>query len=293
MPAAMDGSDFSRRAGSGRMLPGMKRVVLVAVLVACRSSGADDYPTRPDPGGPSSVGPGTGGTNPDGGIDANGDAGIVLSGRVCLVSDMRKLTTCAKTGADGFTVTLGVPGAASPSTAKTADDGGFQIVTPLSTGLVWHVTGTGGVDSLAIEESIMALGAENLIPAISVDDYEALLVNNGLPKPLPTDQGSVVVRVVNGVAPVDNIAATAVSPQPISDNGVHYDGDNSQTWLDVETHDNGVVWIASIPAPTTIPATTTTATITLGETGVGTKAKVTATVEDQAITFVTVPVAVP
>lgn len=274
------------------MLSGMKRVVLVAVLVtACRSTGADDYPSRPSPGGSSAMSPGGSSGNVDAGVGDASDAGVVMAGRVCLVSDMRKLTACTTSGADGFTVTLGAPGAANPSKATTGNDGRFQIAAPLGNGFVWHVTGTGRVGSLAIEESVMAFGTENLIPAIGVEDYNAILeTNHGTT--LAANHGSVVVRVVNGVAPVANIDVIKVTPTPDLDLAAQYDSDDSLNWNDLETHANGVVWVTGIPTqPVTSTAPATPVIITLGQPlTAGIKATINTTVEDQAITFVTVPV---
>src|SRR5690349_12972878 len=106
------------------------RVLLVLALVGCQGA-SEQYPV--DPGGPN---PGGMGMMVDAAsIDApDPDAGNLLMGRVCLVTDVRGLN-CAGSGANGITVTLGT------NSALTTANGSFSIVTPTGSNLVWRATG--------------------------------------------------------------------------------------------------------------------------------------------------------
>jgi hypothetical protein len=263
------------------MIRAMKRAALALVLAACSSS-SKDFPVLPEgsgPGGTSGTGTGPGGTVRDAGVDGVvSDAGVSITGRVCLIQDLRTpISKCATTGADKLTVALGTAHAldagttAVVGTATTAADGSFTMVAPLGPGLVWHVTG------VALTTSVMDFGTENTIPAMLSELYGNLLKTN-LGRLTLDDHGAVALRVVRGVAPVAGIAATVA---PTADSDTFYDSANSATdWNQPPslTQTGGMVWIPD--------AQLGPATITLTATG-GTTHPVTTTVEDQAITFVT------
>ncbi|HEX3479904.1 MAG TPA: hypothetical protein VHT91_33015 [Kofleriaceae bacterium] len=258
----------------------MKRAALALVLAACSSSSNDFPPLREGaPPGGTSGGGGGGGTVRDAGIgDGTTDGGVAISGRVCLVQDLRAPTSmCDPTKAGGFTVTLGTAHAtdggttAVVGTATTALDGSFTMVAPLGPGLIWHVT------SPKLTTSVMDFGTENTIPAMLSELYFDLLDAN-IGRATLEDHGAVALRVVRGLTPVAGIAAM-VTPQADSD--TFYDSSNSLTDWNPNpnvTQAGGMVWVPD--------AQLGLAQITLSAAGV-TPNTVDTTVENQSITFVT------
>jgi hypothetical protein len=247
----------------------MKRAVLAMVLAAC-SSGVDDFPARPGGGGPVVGGPG--GSGGDAGIrdGADGDAGVLIAARVCVITDLRKLTACAvRSGAPTVSVTLGtrIP------TAPPTDAGDFTIFAQLGTDLVWRASGANFVTT------VMPFGPEHVIPIVSDTVYTDLLVQNDMTA-LPEGQGSVVARVVRGVAEATGVTATTTL---VSANVIpRYDEDKSAVdWNPVgPTQMAGVLWFPGVNV-------TTTSTITFVRPDQTLVPAVGVTVEDQAITFVT------
>jgi len=251
------------------MLCVMTRAVLaglVVLLAACQAGAGDDYPPRPGGGGPVIIGGGGGGgATGDAGVSDGGagDAGVPVSGRVCVLSDMRQLTKCKDTGAGGLKVSLGT------GIGTTNPDGTFSFVAPLGSH-IWHVTGP------LITTSVMPLEIDKTIPVMSAEDYVGLLESN---RGLMQDEqhGSVVVRVVNGTSPVAGVTATL---SPIADSETLYDADNNPTvWNTTSTGSGGVVWVPSVPLSSSVTITSRT---TGGQTG-----STSAPVERQSITFVT------
>jgi len=240
----------------------MWRVLLLAVLVvvACKpASDDDDFPVVP--GG---SGPGGTGTLPDAPeADAlDFDALQVIVGRVCLVADLRALTTCAAAGAGGLTVTLGT------SSTTTTGNGAFAIMAPSGTNLVWRVTG------LNIVKSVMAFGPSNTIPTIDIADYVDLQNANSVT--LAVGEGSIVARIVrNGVA--QNGVVASVSP--LAQFPTKYDGITAIAWTELATSTAGTAWIPGAALGTNaVTATPLT----------GTAATESVLVEDQAITYATI-----
>jgi hypothetical protein len=263
------------------MILAMKRAALALVLAACSSS-SKDFPPLPEGSGPGgSTGTGPGGTVRDAGIgDGSTDGGVAISGRVCLIQDLRApISTCDPTKAGGFTVTLGTAHALDAGTttvvgtATTALDGSFTMVAPLGPGLVWHVTDP----KQKLTTSVMDFGTENTIPAMLSESYgDLVLANTG--RLALEDHGGVALRVVRGLTPVAGIAATVA---PLADSDTFYDSPKSMTDWNPDpnvTDAAGMVWIPD--------AQLGMATITLSATG-STNNVVTTTVESQAITFVT------
>jgi hypothetical protein len=207
----------------------MKLVWTVVVLAACHPGGGDDYPVHP--GGDDT--PGTEGRI-DAAIPDGSDAAATISGRACVLTDLRDLTSCATTGAGGLTVTLG------SQTATTADDGTFTITAPAGSMLVWHVGG-----SVAdVMPSVMPFGATPQIPVVTTADYLDALNSNSVVL-APGQQGSAFVRVVRGTAAVSGATAVA-SPTPTYP--AFYDGATSQSWNQGATGARGMVWIAGADA---------------------------------------------
>ncbi|MGE0869158.1 MAG: hypothetical protein AB7P03_11355 [Kofleriaceae bacterium] len=205
---------------------------LLLALAACSNAG-DDYII--DHGG----GGGHVGSNDDandGGIDSMVEG---ITGRVCLVTDLRTLSPCAMTGVGGLTVQVGT------KTTLTADDGSFTIATPSGSNLVWRITG----DNLT--PSVMPFSAATTIPAIDADVYADLLLANGLI--LNGDQGSIMVRTTMDNAAVAGAIATV---DPVAAYAPHYDSNVATSWDQDETGTYGVTWVVGAePGTTTITVT--------------------------------------
>jgi len=242
----------------------MRTWPLVLALAACHTGGGDDYAVVP--GGPGVFGGGTTGgtTGSDGGTD-DGDGGV--SQRVCLLTDLRQLKLCAATGAGGLRVTLG------NVTATTADDGTFTLVPPGGV-LTWHVT-TVMPTGPQIVTTAMAYSGQLSVPAITTAVYDDLLHSNSVPIILD-GQGSLVIHLTRAGASLPGAKATLA---PVSANNTLYDSSSLLIWNANQTGTFGVVWAPGVTAGTEqftiIPQTGAT---------VG---PVSATIENQAITFVT------
>jgi len=248
--------------------------VLVA-LAACRAS-VDDYPLGQ--GNDPPIGGGSSASGVDASVDAlndggDGDAGVRISGRVCLLNDLRQVgltTTCATTGltALNLTVSLGT------RTATPADDGSFVIQAPLGAGFTWHVVG--GLNTIV--KSAMPFGTDNTIPVVKEVRYFDLLQNNGVE--LNDLEGSVFVHVVTGTAGVAEVLASTTQ----TDTPLLYDAANSaEVWGTTQTDVLGVVWVPSVPVQNPV---TKAVPITLSKQGV-IVATPAAIIEDQTITFLT------
>jgi hypothetical protein len=237
----------------------MNRVWLVLAIAGCKSpSNHDDFPVMP--GGPGGTGVMIDGPLPADAFDS--DAGTTIAGRVCLVSDLRALATCAATGAGGITVTLGT------RMAVTTDSGAFTITTPSGSNLVWRASGVGIIPSL------IAFGPSAVIPAIGGDDYAELQLANSILDQV--GQGAIVARVVRAGAAV---AGATVQIAPVAQYATKYDGLAATAWTELATSTAGTAWIAGVEVGTpTITATPPS----------GSGASESVRVEDRAITYVTV-----
>jgi hypothetical protein len=233
-------------------------IAFALVLIACQQTTGDDYPIGPG-GGPGGITPGQIDAADDGA--GTGDGGVV-NGRVCLVTDLRNLTSCANSGAGGLTVQLG------SQTTSTADDGKFAIVAPAATMLVWSVSGG------TIVPSLMGFGANATIPAVDATRYGDLLIANGVL--LSPGQGSIVVRALQAGAPAVGALVTA---SPVPQYATYYDGIDMNAWDQDATGAFGVAWLTGVavgtPTVRISPAVGSAAMIPLG-------------VADQAITYATV-----
>ena len=235
----------------------MKRAWLVILLVACKSSDNDGFPVDPGGGGPP-------GDRLDGStLDAfDPDGNTQLAGRVCLVTDLRALTACATTGADGLTVTLGT------RTAMTMADGKFTMMTPAGSNLVWRVSGAG------IVPSVMPFGPSNSIPAIGVEDFNELQNANSVV--LTPGDGTIIARVVRNGTPQTGAVA---SVEPLAQFATKYDGPAQLAWTELATSTAGTVWIPGAPAGI--------AKVTVSPAS-GDDVIEDVRVEDQSITYVTI-----
>lgn len=233
------------------------RILLAALLLGGCQPEPKDF--DPLPGGGGGLG-GSSGGNTDGPL---GDALInPLSGRVCLVTDLRQpLTGCSTSLAGNLVVTLG------SSSAVTEADGSFVIETPGGTGLTWRVTGAN------IVTTVSDLGTIPQVPAIGVSRYNDLLLDNGII--LSPGQGSVVIDVVDSDGAVSGVLASST---PLAQFATHYDGASALVWDQDQTGSFGIAWIPGVAAG---PAVVTI------DPPVGSDVSSTIAVEDGAITFVT------
>jgi hypothetical protein len=235
------------------------RVLAVLVVAACQTDHPDNPLEPGGPGGPGSMVPPHG----DAGVGDAGDGGAGIAGRVCLVRDLRAPeTACANVGADGITVTLGT------KTALTDATGAFTIETPLGSNLTWHATRNDLVPSVA------PFSGDLLIPAVTADDFNELLTDNGVL--LSEGQGSVIVRVVQTGMLLAGAKATSA---PVAQFGPFYDSSDKTVWNQNVTGPLGVVWISGAA----VGATTLTITPPSG-----TAQQTILPVEDLAITYATV-----
>lgn len=231
------------------------RCALLLALVACQSSDSDGFPVSPGGGG------GKGMMLDAGLADASSDASAMVTGRICVISDLRGLA-CAASGADGITVTLGT------KTATTLANGAFTMETPSGSNLVWRANKAGFISS------VMAFGPSNTIPMIRDQDYIDLQNANSVT--LVRGEGSIVARVVrNGVAVPEVIAAVS----PTAQFATKYDGLTPSAWTELETSAAGTVWIPGAVLGANVVTVTP-------ESGAG--AMETVLVEDQAITYATI-----
>jgi len=197
----------------------MKALVATLVLVVGCGRDVEMYPVNPGGGG------GTSGTGtPDAAVTPDGSSTII--GRVCLISDARSPTSCASSGADTLTVTLG------SSTATPAADGTFSIARPSGSGLVWRVSGTDIVGA-AMEQA-----SGTTIPTISAALYTDMTMTNQAVNNNGT--GAIIAQLTHGGAALAN--ATAL-PSPLPDGNVYYDGISAIVWSLDATGSYGVVWV--------------------------------------------------
>jgi hypothetical protein len=212
--------------------------LLAALLLVCAACGGGDdvelYPVNPGGGGPSG-----GLFGRDASVD-NGDGGVEITGRVCLLVDARTPTSgCADTGADGLTVTLGT------RTAMTTANGGFTIRVLTGTNNVWRVTGT------TIVSSAMTVGASTVIPALSANVYGDMTTANNA---VFVGSGAIIAKLTNSNAAV--VGATAATDPPTAGN-IRYDAADAINWDPNTTGPLGVVW-----APGITPTLTASMTVT-------------------------------
>lgn len=241
----------------------------LALVAACRAS-ADDYPLGPGGNGGGGGGGASDAGFDDGGDAGDGDAGVQISGRVCVISDLRFPTVCNGGDADKLTVSIGTTRTATPNAR-----GDFTINAPLGP-FVWRVTGTN------FNTSIVPVSGDNTLPVISDALYLELLGVNMVTR-LPEMMSSAVVRVVHGgTAPVASVLATSV---PVTSDLPFYDDNDALDWRSdkLGTGPNGVVWLPDLP----LVGTTGSVKVTL-KPQVGASVDTTASLVDQAITFVTV-----
>lgn len=243
-------------------------LLLLAVAAGCPAEGGDDdYPIGGGGGGGGTSGPRTDAGTSDGG-DGGGTGGGTINGRVCLLSDLRRLINaapgdCATSGAGGISVSLG-----NSAPVTTQADGRFSIPAQEGTNLAWRVS------ALNLMPSIVPLSGSSLLPAIRDDAYNDLVLQNGgVPAP---GNGAIVARVIRTGAPVMGATAALVGGQQVEQ--TRYDGTNPTVWGTTATGAFGVAWLPdNVAGPVTLR-------VTQGPTVV----PVSLTIAADAITFVTI-----
>ncbi|HEY0255601.1 MAG TPA: hypothetical protein VGC41_28925 [Kofleriaceae bacterium] len=242
------------------------RFVLLLCVTACHFS--DDgakYEIPPSGGG----GGGGGSTFVDAGAGSgSGSNSGTISGKICMVDDIRLPTTCdtnVGTNLGGYSVTLG------NFTTTTGTDGTFVLQAPTSSNVVWVVTGTD------IETSLMSYSASTTIPVVTVDTYLGLAGSNGVLQ--QTGYGDVFLHVTHAGASVAAAVATAIVPTPFYAAAL-YDGTIKDVWQSTATGTYGMTWIAGAPTGAT------SVTITPQGAGSG-EVAANIPVGDQAVTWAT------
>ncbi len=240
----------------------MRLAVVALLLIGCKE------PKDFDPvggGGPGGV---TGLTDAprDSETDAPTDATLV-TGRVCVVQDLRKLTVCDATNADDITVQIGT----AQATTATAN-GTFMIDLPSGTGLTWNVSHPDFMTAIS------QLGTSFTLNTIRTTDYANLLSDNGII--LTGGQSSSVVVQVLDTNDAPLVGATAAT-SPGAQFQTRYDGNSAATWDQDSTGAFGVAWL---PGTT---GTSTQLTVT-PPSGGGSPVTLTIPLVPDAITFATV-----
>ena len=248
----------------------MKLALLALGLVAACRASAEDYPIGPGGSG------GGGGRGVDAGLgdtgaDADGDAGVPVTGRVCVIVDLRTPTVCSSADASRLTVSIGTTRTATPNAR-----GDFTINAPLGP-FLWRVSGTN------FNTSIVPVSGDNTLPVISDVLYMEMLAANHVVRPAE-EVTSALVRVVQGgtTAAVGVLATSnpATADLPL------YDDNDVLIWRsnNLGTGSNGAVWLPDLPVAS---GGTGAVTVTLTPPQ-GAAVTTVVTVVDQAITFVTV-----
>lgn len=241
-------------------------LVLVLAAGCPRSGDGDDYPIG--------VGGGGGGTTSPGADDAGTgdaiDAAATITGRVCLVTDLRRLLNaapgdCATTGANNLAVSLG-----GSAAVLTSADGSFTIPDQAGANLTWRITGA------TLVTSLIPFSSSRILPAIRDSAYIDLLGANSAI--VQTGEGSVIARLVRNNQPVTG--ATAVISNGESQQTL-YDTTSATVWGTLATGALGIAWL-----PDNVAGVRTLLVTPQG----GSAQSFPVTIVDQAITFVTIAV---
>lgn len=192
----------------------------------------------------------------------------MLQGRVCLVTDLRDVSTCASTGAGGLTVALGT------KSATTLADGSFSIEAPVGSDLVWQVSGA------SIQTSIAPFSAMSSIPVITTLDFLQLESDHSVLEVV--GQGSVLAHVVFADSPKVPVVMAKATASPLGAYLPLYDGSVAGLWTQNFTGAFGAVWVPGLLAGTVA--------LTIAAPGGATKTINGLPVVDRAITFATVAI---
>lgn len=237
----------------------MRLVALLILLAGCPAGGDDQYPITTG-GDDHPINPMVDAAPSDGTISD----GTILSGRVCLITDLRFPTSgCALTGAAGIVVKLG-----TSMTMTTGADGSFTIAPAAGTGLVWHTSGTNLVPS------VVPLTTSNVLPMVSEQTYLDLKSGNSVI--VNTGEGSVFLYVTQGGQPLAGVTTTVT---PVASYPAFGDQANASNWVQGATGAKGVSWTPGIIAGV--------ARLHVSAPDVEDAIDVDVPIEDRAITFAT------
>jgi hypothetical protein len=238
----------------------------LAVLSFAGCGGTDgfdeDYPVRPGVGGTGGVG------NPHLPDAAPPpDAGPTMSGRVCLIIDLRTWDDgCGTLTAAGLTVQIGA------DTTTTTMGGDFTFPT-LPNGTEIVVTGGNA------ERSITPITTPNSLDAVAVTTAAWNEIQGGSSFAVTSGDGSLFVHLVADGGSADNATvASNPAPGPGANGQVLYDSQSGRaTWGTVMTDIDGKALVADVP-PGDVGIDATFGTRTASDTF---------TVEADSITFAT------
>lgn len=204
---------------AGRLV-GLAAIATLAAACADEKDAAD-YPVLPS----STVGGGTG-----------DDSLRTISGRVCVIDDLRAPATCGLRAAGALTVTSGT------TSATTDDDGVFAITVPRFQN---ELTVTGNqITPTTI--GIRPDGTADLVPAVDADVFARMQSANNLV--LDPGTGSILTTITDNGLPAPGIV---VSSTPASPFGTFFDTDGSPlVWGINGTGSRGVAWIPGVVAGT-------------------------------------------
>jgi hypothetical protein len=206
----------------------MRSVPICVLLAVACSPASTDYPVGVGPGG----GGGGGGGHADSGVGSGSGSGSgSITGRVCLLTDVRDFSSCATTGADGITVAL-----SGVAAVTTIADGTFVIERPSGSDPVWSLTGT------AIVPSTIGFGASTTIPAISTDAFTTLADNNGVV--VDPAQGSILGEILAGSDAA--VLATVTTTSPGEYPTFYSSATDTFDWPGTLTDTFGTFWMAGM-----------------------------------------------
>lgn len=225
----------------------------VLVLLAACGSKSDDFPVGGGGGRGSSGG---GGHGADSATDGPMDAVLAIDanmfmGRVCLVSDARKLTNpanCSATDAGGLTIRLG------NQSTTTAADGSFSIVGDPAATPIWRVSGAAVVSSYA------PLG-NYYVPALTQAGYTTLTSQNSVTT-VPGQGDVMVLELHNGMGNAGVTAISNTTPAPLY--STFYSTTLGTGWAQGGATDaQGMAWLPGINVGTTQITSTSAAMVDL------------------------------
>lgn len=235
----------------------MRLAVVAVLLIGCQKF--EDFQPLGSGGGGGVSG------RPDAVSDSETDGPMaVVTGRVCVVQDLRKLTACDATNADDIGVDIGT------AHANTGPDGTFMIDLPAGTGLTWKVAHPDYITAIS------QFGTSLTLNTIRATNFADLLSDNGVI--LTSGQSSSVVVQVLGRNSAPLVGATAVT-SPVAQFQTRYDGSSAAIWDQDSTGAFGVAWL---------PGTTGTSTALTVTPPTGSPVTLTLPLVPDAITFATI-----
>lgn len=195
----------------------LSSLIPVVLLAGGCADSTDDYPVSTnDP-----VAPSTGSTT----------TAPMLSGRVCVVTDPRALTTCSATGAGGLVVSAG------GAVVQTSADGTFSIPVPAHPSMTaLQISGAGIVPT-----QLPASSAMSSVPVLQSALYQQMIEATGFT--VTPGTGAVLASVTRNGQPVSGVTMTS---SPIGGAGPFFDGATATGFTPDATGTRGIVWAPGI-----------------------------------------------